>query len=74
MRASLTPENRYVAAGDLDLCEVTDDVAWEAQRIDDSYREYASEVSAASAPTPAVTAEGTFSGRPPQRTGVDGGG
>ncbi len=62
----------YIAEGDLELCEITDDVSWAAKRIADYYDNYLAKEAARplgeTAPT-AETAEGTLAGSQPVKDG-----
>lgn len=59
----------YISPVDIDLCEITDDVTWAAQRIAENYRERMSaESEAPSTQHEAPTGEGTVTGRQPQHT------
>ena len=57
----------YIAAEDLNLFEVTDDVVWAAQRVGELYRAQVEASAREEGPPPAMTAEGTYTGREPQR-------
>jgi len=60
-------EHPYISADDFNLCEVTDDPKWAAQRISEQYEALLEEHRKAPTPGPLLTAEGTFAGRQPQR-------
>ncbi len=68
MRARLVPPV-YVDPPDLTLYEITDDVLWTADRIYAFYQRELAARPAEAAPPHAVTAEGTYTGRPPVQTG-----
>ena len=57
----------YIAEDDLDLCVITDDVVWTADRILESFRTRAKPVARPAAHAGSKTAEGTVTGRQPQR-------
>ncbi len=57
----------YISPDDLNLCEVTDDVAGAARRIARAYREQVKAPAPAQTPDSTMTAEGTFTGRQPVR-------
>ncbi len=60
-------EHPYISKKDLDLFQVTDDVAWAAQHIADHYNARVEAQKGESVPGPCMTAEGTLTGRQPQR-------
>ena len=60
----------YISEGDLDRCEVTDDVSWAANRIAEYYETYLAAEATRSGDESArtsETAEGTLAGTQPQR-------
>jgi uncharacterized protein (TIGR00730 family) len=66
MRAHLL-QSGYISHIDLDLCEITDDITWAAQRIAEVYHaRMVTVVPAPSLPQDAPTGEGTITGRQPQ--------
>ncbi|MGB2985129.1 MAG: TIGR00730 family Rossman fold protein [Phycisphaerae bacterium] len=67
MRKYQLGEHPYISEEDLDLCEVTDDVVWAAQRITEDHNTRIEARKDEAAPGPHWTAEGTFTGRQPQR-------
>lgn len=68
MRQAQWEQNRYIDADDLDLCVVTDDLVWAADRVSGFCR-IPGKPEAALPPSEALsrTAEGTFAGAPPRR-------
>lgn len=67
MRTYQLEGHHYVDAEDFDLCEVTDDVAWAADRVAAHYNAYVEERRGEEVPWPQFTAEGTLAGRQPRR-------
>jgi len=68
MRRHMADQCAYIARTDLEICEVTDDVSWAAQRIAErSSKHLAQQASAAASGE--LTAEGTVAGAQPQREG-----
>jgi len=63
-------KNEYIGQSDVDLCHVTDDLEWAAQRIAEFYEAY-SKPTATPEPEAQVTAEGTRAGTHPRRGGQD---
>ncbi|UCE59924.1 MAG: TIGR00730 family Rossman fold protein [Phycisphaerales bacterium] len=61
-------EHNYIQKRDLKLFSITDDVDEAVQIIAESYRK-AKSPAEATEPVPSMTAEGTFTGRQPQRPG-----
>ncbi len=59
----------YISASDLDLCEVTDDVSVAAKRIAEFHDAHVAARSATAEAPMRLTAEGTITGRQPQRPG-----
>ena len=59
----------YICEADLELCHVTDDVAWAAHRIAECYGEHVAAEAAQARRESAMTAEGTWAGSQPQRPG-----
>jgi predicted Rossmann-fold nucleotide-binding protein len=57
----------YLSDGDLDRCQVTDDVSWAARRIAEYYGNHLAAEAARSDSQSALTAEGTLAGSQPQR-------
>jgi len=57
----------YIAEGDLDRCQVTDDVGWAANRIAEYYEKHLAGEAAQAKSESAMTAEGTWAGSQPQR-------
>jgi uncharacterized protein (TIGR00730 family) len=57
----------YIDEKDLDLFEITDDVSWTAKRIADHYDAFVEARKSKGVPGPDMTAEGTLTGRQPQR-------
>ncbi len=68
MRKHQLGQHPYISGENLDLCEVTDDVVWAADRIAEHYNQQIEARKGETAPGPHVTAEGTFAGREPRRT------
>ncbi len=66
MRAAQLEQHGYISAGDLDLFEVTDDVAAAAAHIGQRYRASGG-TGETRDPVRRMTAEGTYTGREPQR-------
>ncbi len=71
MKTHQLGENGYISASDLDLFHVTDDVKWAAQHIADEYSTHLDARKGEAVPTPGLTAEGTYTGRPPRRRATD---
>ncbi len=67
MRTYQLGEHPYISPEHLELCEITDDPQWAAQRIVRHRETLLEQRKAASTPGPLVTAEGTLAGRQPQR-------
>ena len=67
MRQYQLERHRCISKGDLDLFEITDDVTWAARRIRDIYRERPESLAAQLGQRAGMTAEGTYTGREPQR-------
>ena len=67
MRKSQLEEFGYISEEDLLLFEVTDDVEWAANRISEHYQERLKRLQSDAGTMPGKTAEGTYSGRQPQR-------
>lgn len=59
----------YISKPDMDLFEITDDVIWAADRIAEHFAQRAEAESAQDRHAPEVTAEGTFTGLQPRRSG-----
>ena len=57
----------YISESDLDLCEITDDVAGAARLIADFHKTQTEAATAKVTPPARMTAEGTLAGRQPQR-------
>jgi len=66
MKRHLLGKTDYIAERDLELCEITDDVDWAAERIAERYQTHLA-AQAAAERIAARTAEGTLIGTPPQR-------
>ncbi len=60
-------ENAFISEGDLDLCEVTDDVEWAGKRIADHYDGIIESREGETVPVPYLTGEGTVTGQQPRR-------
>jgi hypothetical protein len=60
-------ENAFISEGDLDLCEVTDDVAWAGKRIADHHDGIIESREGETVPVPYLTGEGTVTGQQPRR-------
>lgn len=67
MRKYQLGDHPYISKEDLDLFQITDDVVWAAQRIADHYNAIIEARKGESVPGPFMTAEGTLTGRQPQR-------
>jgi len=66
MRGVQMERHHYIDAGDLDLCEVTDDVDRTVERIVDYYHAFVKSHKREEAPWPPMTAEGTLAGLQPR--------
>ena len=62
----------YIGEEDLNLFEITDDVAWAAQRIAEHYNALIEAHEGEAVPGPYMTAEGTIAGQQPQRPATAG--
>jgi uncharacterized protein (TIGR00730 family) len=58
---------RYISRPDLDICEITDDVVWAANRIAEHFKQRSEAEPTAGVDPLNMTAEGTYAGRQPQR-------
>ncbi|MHC4697289.1 MAG: LOG family protein [Planctomycetota bacterium] len=63
-------QHRYIDEQDLALFEITDDVVAAAQAIAESYQAAAQAPATTAEAGPGMTAEGTYTGRQPQRPGA----
>lgn len=60
-------EHAYVSPEDMDLFEITDDIAWAANHIKEQYDKHIADASTAARLAEDLTAEGTYTGRQPRR-------
>ncbi|UCC31305.1 MAG: TIGR00730 family Rossman fold protein [Phycisphaerales bacterium] len=72
MREYQLGQRPYIAEGDLDFCEVTDDAGWAADRIAEHYNRQIEARKGEAVPGPHMTAEGTLAGREPRRASQGG--
>jgi predicted Rossmann-fold nucleotide-binding protein len=67
MREYQLGEHPYISEEDLEIFEITDDVKWAAQVIADHYAATLEARRGETVPVPYLTAEGTVTGREPQK-------